>query len=208
MEDNYIICASPERFLKKTGTRLISQPIKGTIKRGKTEAEDELLKQHLFNDKKERSENIMIVDLVRNDLSRSAKKGSVKVDELCGIYSFKQVHQMISTISAEIKDDIIFFEAIKNAFPMGSMTGAPKIKAMELIETLEDTKRGVYSGALGYISPSGDFDFNVVIRTILYSQQQQYLSFMVGSAITTNSIAEKEYEECLLKATAMFSVFL
>ena len=204
--DKYLMCASPERFMKKTGQKLISQPIKGTIKRGTTREEDEKLMDDLLNNPKERSENVMIVDLVRNDLSRTAKKGSVRVEELYGIYSFKQVHQMTSTISSELRDDIHFVDAIKNAFPMGSMTGAPKIRAMELIEQYESTKRGLYSGAVGYITPEGDFDFNVVIRSILYNATEKYVSFMAGGAITDKSLPEKEYEECLLKAKAMFEV--
>lgn len=146
---------------------------------------------------------MMIVDLVRNDLARSSQPGTVKVDELFGVYSFRHVHQMISTISAELKKDIHFLEAIKNAFPMGSMTGAPKIRAMELIEQFENRKRGLFSGAAGYITPQRDFDFNVVIRSILYSETENYLSFQTGSAITYDSDPEQEYEECLLKAEAM-----
>ena len=152
------------------------------------------------------SENIMIVDLVRNDLSKTAQKNSVQVEELCKVYSFKQVHQMISTVVSTIKDDVAPVECIKTTFPMGSMTGAPKISAMQIIEELEETKRGLYSGAVGYFTPNGDFDFNVVIRSILYNAQNNYLSFSVGSAITSKSNPENEYEECLLKAKAMFEV--
>jgi len=203
---HYLLCASPERFLQKRVNKLISQPIKGTIKRSENKETDEQLKNELLNNTKERSENVMIVDLVRNDLSRIAKKGSVKVDELFGIYSFKQVHQMISTVSCEIDNKVSFTEIVNSMFPMGSMTGAPKISAMELIEEHESTKRGLYSGAVGYISPEGDFDFNVVIRSILYNSDNKYLSFMVGSAITDKAEAALEYEECLLKAKAMFEV--
>jgi para-aminobenzoate synthetase component 1 len=203
---HYLACASPERFLRKTGNKIISQPIKGTSRRSADSREDEQLKKSLQQDEKERSENIMIVDLVRNDLSRIAAKGSVKVDELCGIYSFRQVHQMISTISCELREEISFTGILKALFPMGSMTGAPKISAMKLIEEQESTKRGLYSGAVGYISPGGDFDFNVVIRSILYNAENGYLSFMAGSAITDKSVPETEYEECLLKAKAMFEV--
>ncbi|MES2591432.1 MAG: anthranilate synthase component I family protein [Bacteroidota bacterium] len=202
----YVMCASPERFLQKRANHLISQPIKGTAKRSANSEEDEQLKQELKNNPKEQSENVMIVDLVRNDLSRIAKRGSVNVDELFGIYSFKQVHQMISTISCDLKEDVSFTEIIRNTFPMGSMTGAPKISAMKLIEKFESTKRGLYSGAIGYIDPNGDFDFNVVIRSILYNEDNKYVSFMVGSAITDKSVAENEYDECLLKAKAMFEV--
>lgn len=203
-DNNYVLCASPERFLQKRGSRLISQPIKGTVKRSENKDEDEELKDNLQNNDKERSENVMIVDLVRNDFSRIAKPKSVKVDELFGIYSFKQLHQMISTVSCEINKGISFTDIIKSCFPMGSMTGAPKVSAMKLIEQYETTKRGLYSGAIGYISPEGDFDFNVVIRSILYNEDNKYLSFMVGSAITDKAIAEEEYEECLLKAKALF----
>lgn len=202
----YLICASPERFLQKRSNILMAQPIKGTTKRSTIKIEDEKLKQQLQNSEKERSENVMIVDLVRNDLARIAKPGTVGVDELFGIYSFKQVHHMISTITCELKETVSFTDIIKNTFPMGSMTGAPKVSAMKLIEHFESSKRGLYSGALGYIDPEGDFDFNVVIRSILYNEENKYLSFMVGSAITDKSDAEKEYEECLLKAKAMFEV--
>ena len=205
-DKHYLICSSPERFLQKRSNKLIAQPIKGTIKRASAEIEDNQLKHVLQGSLKERSENVMIVDLVRNDLSRIAKTGSVKVDELCGIYSFMQVHHMISTIQCELKDAVSFKDIIKCTFPMGSMTGAPKVSAMKLIERYESSRRGLYSGALGYIDPEGDFDFNVVIRSILYNEENKYLSFMVGSAITDKADAEQEYEECLLKAKAMFEV--
>ena len=159
--------------------------------------------QELKEDEKERAENVMIVDLVRNDLSRIAEKGSVKVDELLGIYSFEQVHQMISTVSCQLKRDVSFEEIIRATFPMGSMTGAPKVRAMQLIEEFESSRRGLYSGALGFISPAGDFDFSVVIRSILYNEEKKYVSFHVGSAITAKSDPEKEYEECLIKAKAL-----
>jgi para-aminobenzoate synthetase component 1 len=202
LNDKYLLSASPERFLKKQGTKLISQPIKGTIKRGTTEVEDKQNKSMLQQNKKERAENIMIVDLVRNDLSRIARKGSVKVDELCGIYSFKQVNHLISTVSATI-DNPSIETIIRSTFPMGSMTGAPKIRAMKLSEKYETTKRGLYSGAVGYISPEKDFDFNVVIRSLQYNNENNYLSYMVGGAITFLSEPEKEYEECLVKALAL-----
>lgn len=204
--DHWLICASPERFLKKTGSKIISQPIKGTRPRGKSDAEDKALAEELRHDEKEKCENVMIVDLVRNDLSKFASRGSVKVDELFGIYSFKTVHQMISTVSAEIPAHVSNTDAIRAAYPMGSMTGAPKLRAMQLAETHENVRRGLYSGALGYFTPEGDFDFNVVIRSIQYNAATGYLSFMVGSAITANADPEKEYEECLLKAKALFEV--
>ena len=202
----FLLSASPERYLKKEGEKIISQPIKGTSKRFSDEKEDEIAKQNLALDPKERSENVMITDLVRNDLSRTAQKGSVQVEELCGIYSFLQVHQMISTVTSIIDNQNAVVEVLKTTYPMGSMTGAPKISAMKIIEELEETKRGLYSGAVGYFTPNGDFDFNVVIRSILYNQENQYISFSVGSAITSLSVPEKEYEECLLKANAMLNV--
>jgi len=206
LEHKYLICCSPERFLKKSGSRIISQPIKGTARRDVDPKKDEQIKEELQNSEKERAENMMIVDLVRNDLAHSSKPGTTKVEEFFGIYTYNQVHQMISTISSELKDGLAFTEAIKNAFPMGSMTGAPKIKAMELIETYEESRRGLFSGAVGYITPEQDFDFNVVIRSVLYNAATKYLSFQTGSAITYDSVAEKEYEECLLKAKAILQV--
>ncbi|MBF4516178.1 anthranilate synthase component I family protein [Flavobacterium sp. ANB] len=202
----YLLSASPERYLKKVGETLISQPIKGTSKRFSDPNEDEKSKQFLESDSKERAENIMITDLVRNDLSHTAQKGSVEVVELCKIYSFLQVHQMISTITSKLDSQYSPIDVLKTTFPMGSMTGAPKISVMKIIENLEETKRGLYSGAVGYFTPEGDFDFNVVIRSILYNQENQYVSFSVGSAITAQSVPEKEYEECLLKAKAMREV--
>ncbi len=204
----YLLSATPERYIKKEGTKIISQPIKGTAKRFIDKIEDDKIAFDLARDEKERSENIMIVDLVRNDLSRTAKKGSVQVEELCKVYSFKQVHQMISTITSEVESTTHPVDIIKDTFPMGSMTGAPKISAMKIIEELEETKRGLYSGTVGYFTPNGDFDFNVVIRSILYNTEEKYVSYSVGGAITAKSTPEKEYEECLLKAKAMKYVLL
>ncbi len=202
--EKFLLCASPERFIRRQGDHLISQPMKGTIRRGKDVEEDEQLKKALAQHPKERSENIMIVDLVRNDLSKLAVPGSVQVEELCGVYSFPQVHQMISTVGCDLKPNTSFADIIRSTFPMGSMTGAPKVSAMELIERYEAVQRGVYAGSLGYITPEGDADFNVVIRTMLYNQCNRYFSFKVGSAITAYSDPEREYEECLIKAQAMF----
>ena len=203
---HFLLSASPERYLKKEGELVISQPIKGTAKRFLDAIEDEKSKSELASDPKERTENIMISDLVRNDLSRTAQKGSVKVEELCGIYSFEQVHQMISTITSKLDQQYTVADVIKTTFPMGSMTGTPKVSVLKIIEELEETKRGLYSGAVGYFTPNGDFDFNVVIRSILYNQEKKYASFSVGSAITSQSIPKMEYEECLLKAKAMREV--
>ena len=201
--NKYILSASPERYIRKTGQQITSQPIKGTIARGVNEIEDLKQIESLKKNQKERSENIMIVDLVRNDLSKIAAKNSVKVEELCGVYTFETVHQMISTVSATIKPHITFLDVLKATFPMGSMTGAPKIRAMELIEEYESTKRGVYSGCVGYVKPDGDFDFNVIIRTLLYNSKKKYLSCMVGGAITSKSNEKEEYQETLLKAKAL-----
>lgn len=204
--DYYIIGASPERFLAKRGPKLISQPIKGTAKRSLDNTEDEATKFSLRHNTKELQENVMIVDLVRNDLTHSAKPGTVHTEELFAIHSFEQVHQMISTVVCELSDEVSAVAAIQNTFPMGSMTGAPKISAMRLMERYERSKRGVYSGAVGYFAPDGDFDFNVVIRSLLYNAAKKYLSFQVGSAITYHADPEQEYEECLLKAKAIMDV--
>lgn len=207
LNDKYCICASPERYLKKEGNKIFSQPIKGTSRRDLTDAEQDLQSRNFLSEnEKEKSENVMVVDLVRNDLSRVCKEGSVKVDELFGVYSFPQVHQMISTVSGEVQEGLDCVDIIKATFPMGSMTGAPKKRVMELIERYEQTKRGLFSGAIGYIKPGGDFDFNVVIRSMLYNASAKYLSFETGSAITFYSDAEKEYEECMMKAAAMMQV--
>jgi para-aminobenzoate synthetase component 1 len=207
VNDKWLICASPERFLMKKGNTVLSQPIKGTSKRNaNNDIQDEKSKEELFYSSKDRSENVMIVDLVRNDLSKICEEGTVKADELYGIYSFPQVHQMISTVSGELRKGVSFSEIIRATFPMGSMTGAPKKRVLELIEKYERTKRGIFSGALGYISPEGNFDLNVVIRSIMYNASSASLSFQAGSGITFYSDPEKEWEECLLKAEAIKKV--
>ena len=206
IDDKYLLSSSPERFLKRVGNRLISQPIKGTAKRHIDMTQDLAEASQLQKSKKERAENTMIVDLVRNDMSRIATKGSVQVEELCKVYPFAHVHQMISTVVAELQTETRVTDAIAACFPMGSMTGAPKVRAMQLIEQYEETKRGLYSGAVGYIDPNGDFDFNVVIRSLLYRKDAEYLSLQVGSALTANSNPEKEYEECLLKVKGILEV--
>ena len=204
IDDKWLLCASPERFLQKKGNKIISQPIKGTLPRGTHTNEGlEEEQQQLLNSAKEKAENVMVVDLVRNDLSRVCKQGTVKVDELFGIYSFPQVHQMISTVSGELENDVSFERIINATFPMGSMTGAPKIKVMQLIDRYEKSHRGIFSGTVGYINPAGDFDFNVVIRSLMYNQSTRYLSFQAGSGITIYADAEKEWEECLVKAKAI-----
>ena len=204
--DKFLMSASPERYIKKEGLTIISQPIKGTARRSENREEDEQLKMDLEHNKKERAENIMIVDLVRNDLSKTAIRGSVLVEELCKVYTFPQVHQMISTVTSKISEDTKPVKVLKTTFPMGSMTGAPKLSAMKIIEDLEESKRGLYSGTVGYFTPEGDFDFNVIIRSILYNHSKKYVSYSVGGAITAQSNPVSEYEECLVKAKAMRDV--
>lgn len=203
---SWLLCCSPERFLRKEYDRISSQPIKGTSARSADPSEDNFRKKQLFESEKERAENVMIVDLVRNDLGRIAATGSVQADELFGIYSFAQVHQMISTVSARLKEGVSFSDILKATFPMGSMTGAPKYRAMEIIEEHELFRRGLYSGSVGYIAPEGNFDFNVVIRSILYNDQNKNILFPAGSAITSLSDPEKEFNECLLKAEGMKNI--
>ena len=207
LNSRYCLSASPERYLKKEGVKVFSQPIKGTSRRSlENISDDEQARKYLVESEKEKSENVMVVDLVRNDLSRICKAGSVQVDELFGIYSFPQVHQMISTVSGELEDGKNWIDCVQATFPMGSMTGAPKKKVMELIEQYEQTRRGLFSGAIGYVKPGGDFDFNVVIRSMLYNETDKYLSFQTGGGITYNSDPELEYDESLLKASAMMKV--
>lgn len=204
--DHYIISASPERFMKQSGNTIVSQPIKGTRQRSENANEDIRLKTDLRNDPKELAENMMIVDLVRNDLARTSQTGSVKVEEIFGIYSFPQVHQMISTVTSEMRDGVSPIDVIEKAFPMGSMTGAPKVKVMELIERYENTKRGPFSGAAGYFNGEQSFDFNVLIRSIFINNKTKTYSFQVGGAITYDSVPEKEYDECMVKAKAIFQL--
>lgn len=206
-EDMYMMCASPERYIQKQGDKVIAQPIKGTIRRSSDLEEDAVLKEELRNSVKDKAENVMITDLLRNDLARSCKIGSINVEELYGIYSFPQVHQMISTVTGEVRDDISFVDVLRHSFPMGSMTGAPKVKVMELIEKYEQSARGLFSGTVGYISPSADFDFNVIIRSLFYNANTQKLSYQTGGAITYDSRAEAEWDEMRLKAWALERVF-
>jgi para-aminobenzoate synthetase component 1 len=201
--EQHIFCASPERFLFKEDDKIVSQPIKGTIRRSAHDLEDQALKQQLLNSEKDQAENVMIVDLVRNDLSRTAQTGTVEVEELFGIYGFRQVWQMISTISSKLKKESDAISAIKAAFPPGSMTGAPKIRSMELIDNFESSARGTFSGTLGYFSPDGNFDFNVLIRSLFYNEEHEKISFQTGGAIVYDSDPDKEFDECMLKAKAM-----
>jgi len=203
LNDKYILSASPERFMAKRGSTLLSQPIKGTAARSKNEEEDAIIIEELRNNPKEIAENVMIVDLVRNDMTRSAMPGTVVAERKLEVHSFKQVHQLISTITCTQHPDISDIQAIKSAFPPGSMTGAPKISAMQLCDRYESSRRGIYSGSVGYFAPNGDFDFNVIIRTILYNDTNRYLSYHTGGALTIDSDQEKEYQECLLKASGI-----
>jgi len=207
LQDKHLMSASPERYLMKRGNKVLSQPIKGTARRGKDAAEDEQRKTDLQTSIKERAENVMIVDLVRNDLARCCEVGSIAVEELFKIYTFPQVHQMISTISGQLKPGSHFTDAIRYSFPMGSMTGAPKIKVMQLIEQYEKARRELFSGTVGYISPAGDFDFNVVIRSLFYNTTTQFLSYQTGGAITYDSDPQQEYDEMRLKAWALERCF-
>ncbi|MFM1771148.1 MAG: hypothetical protein RLZZ71_290 [Bacteroidota bacterium] len=202
-----LLCTSPERFIQKVENTIISQPIKGTVKRGATMDEDEENKVLLETSKKERSENIMIVDLVRNDLSRIAEKASVNVKSLCELHTFKTLHHLISTVEAKLPFNITFTEILAATFPMGSMTGAPKISAVQHMEKLEALDRGIYSGSFGVIESNGNFDFNVIIRSAVYNKEKKQTTIKVGSAITQASNAEAEYEECLLKAASTLSIF-
>jgi para-aminobenzoate synthetase component 1 len=204
--DHFLLCASPERFLAHRGGQLISQPIKGTIRRGSTPEADDQQRRTLLHDEKERAENLMIVDLVRNDLSRVAQTGTVRVPELFGLYPFRHLWQMISTVTADRRPTANLEDMLRATFPMGSMTGAPKVRAMQLIEHYEASRRGLYSGSIGYVHPDGSFDFNVVIRSLQYRRDTGYLSFQVGSAITFDSDPDREYEECMLKAKALLEV--
>ena len=208
LADKYALCASPERYVKKSGYTIISQPIKVTSARNLHNSRlDEINKRHLQESEKEKRENVIVVDLVRNDLSKVCTAGTVTVEELYGIYSFPTVHQMISTVKGRLNRNADLSTVIQATFPMGSMTGAPKKKVMQLLDVYEPVKRGIYSGTIGYVSPGGDFDFNVVIRTIVYDAQSGYVSYHAGSAITYMSDPDTEYEECLVKAAAIIKVF-
>jgi len=194
-----ILSASPERFFNKLGKTILSQPIKGTAPRDSNKEKDLKIQKALLNNQKEISENIMIVDLVRNDLSKIANKNSVSVPELCKLYSFETVHQLISTVKADIPNDLTFSEIVKHTFPMGSMTGAPKLSAIKIIEDIETFKRNIYSGTIGFIDPDNNMDFSVVIRSIIHNLATKTTSISVGGAITIKSTAKGEYDECLLK---------
>ncbi|MFN0202924.1 MAG: anthranilate synthase component I family protein [Bacteroidia bacterium] len=205
-KDIYVMGASPERFLQLKAGKLLAQPIKGTAKRGENEIEDKQNYQKLANSEKEQAENIMIVDLMRNDLYKSAEIHSVEVPLLFEVQTFPTVHQLVSSITAKKKPEISTWQVIKNTFPPGSMTGAPKVMTMKMIDKYESVSRGIYSGSIGYIKPNGDFDLNVVIRSLIYDAKRQQISYHVGGAIVYDSEPQAEYEETLLKAAAIQSV--
>lgn len=206
MKHMSILCSSPERFFKKEGQNLLSQPIKGTNKL-MNGPENEKQLQALKNSEKECAENVMIVDLVRNDLAHVCEAGTIRVDELFGTYPFKTLNHMISSVSGKAKANTTLKTILEALFPMGSMTGAPKLEVMKHIDAYENHQRGIYSGCLGYVSPDGDCDFNVLIRTLVYCHKTESISYKVGSAITFDSEAEHEYEECLLKGHRLEDIF-
>ncbi len=203
--EHHLLCLSPERFVQRKGDVLQSQPIKGTIKKGATTEEDLLLQTQLKNSVKDCTENTMIVDLVRNDLSRLAIKGSVRVTELAKVYTFPKLHHLISTVECQINKDTPFTPIMKALFPMGSMTGVPKKNAVASMHQLEENPRGWYSGTLGMIQPNGDFDLNVIIRSIYYNHQNQEAFIGIGGAITLHSQFKAEYQECWLKAQSLIN---
>ncbi|MFT3885018.1 MAG: anthranilate synthase component I family protein [Flavobacteriales bacterium] len=207
LADRYALCASPERFLRIDGDRVIAQPMKGTRPRNADPGRDTALAHELATDAKERSENIMALDVARNDLSRIAASGTVQVDELCAVKSYRNVHQLVSTVSARLRSDCSPMDAVRVSFPMASMTGAPKLRAMQLIDEVEDMRRGLFSGTLGFFKPDGSADLNVVIRTVTYEATTGRASLISGGAITNASDPQAEWEECELKARSVLNAF-
>ncbi|MBK8500511.1 MAG: anthranilate synthase component I family protein [Flavobacteriales bacterium] len=203
--ERYALCMSPERFLAMDGRRVVGEPMKGTRPRAAERLEDERLRAELATDPKERSENIMALDVMRHDLSRIAAPRSVNVEELCGVRSFPRVHQLVSTVSALLADGATPFDAVRAAFPPASMTGAPKRSAMRLIDAMEDAARGLYSGALGFFAPDGTADLNVVIRTVLFDASNGRLTLTTGSALTALCDPATEWEECRIKALSIIN---
>lgn len=199
MQHRFALCASPERFLAIDGNRMVGEPMKGTRPRGATPAEDARLRMELAADAKERSENIMAVDVMRNDLSRVAVPGSVRTTGLCEVRSYPRVHQMVSVIEGELAPALTVHDAVRAAFPMASMTGAPKYRAMQLIDAHEEQARGLFSGTMGFLAPDGTADLNVVIRTAFFDALTGRLSVPTGSALTAACDPEAEWEECLVK---------
>ncbi|MFT4552164.1 MAG: para-aminobenzoate synthetase component 1 [Chlamydiales bacterium] len=206
MANSVIASASPERFLKVVNGLVETRPIKGTRPRGKTEEEDQRNASNLLSSEKDRAENIMIVDLMRNDLSRVCADGSVKVSQLCGLESYATVHQLVSTISGKMKKKFDSLDLLKVSFPGGSISGAPKVRAMEIIAELEPNKRGPYCGSIGYLGFNGNMDISIAIRT--YAIKNNRVTFQAGGAIVADSDPASEYEETLDKAWALRETLL
>lgn len=200
-----ILCLSPELFFKRRGNQVITKPMKGTIRRGRWSKEDEGLAQSLKCSVKDRAENVMIVDLLRNDLGKLSIPGSVRVSSLFDVERFETVWQMTSTVESTLRDRTTLSELLQALFPCGSITGAPKIRTMEIIRELERFPRGVYTGAIGLLQPGGDCVFNVAIRTVVIDTESNEATFGVGGGITIDSTAEQEYEECLVKSQFLHS---
>lgn len=205
-DDHFLCSTSPERYLYREQQTVLSQPIKGTAAKSGDLGEDERQRSALYNSIKERAENVMITDLVRNDLAILCEAGSIEVPELFGVYTFSSLHHLISTISGRLNAGVLLHEMLTIPFPMGSMTGAPKYIVMQLIERYEQSRRGIFSGAVGYITPEKNFDFNVVIRSLVYDGKQAALSLHTGGAITIDSNAEAEWAEASLKALRLRQV--
>lgn len=203
-KDFQILSNSPERFLSVKEDIVQTKPIKGTRPRSKNSHEDGVLLQELINSKKDQAENVMIVDLLRNDISKNCALGSVKVPKLFDIESYPNVHHMVSTITGKLRENRSTIDLLRGSFPGGSITGAPKLRSMEIIEELEPHRRGIYCGAIGYISSDGNMDTNIAIRTILHKDQKMY--FYAGGGIVYDSEVNAEYQETFDKATAMMQV--
>lgn len=201
--DSFAVCASPERFLAFNGRHVTGEPMKGTRPRHAEGDADRAAAVELANDAKERSENIMALDVMRHDLSRIAASGSVRVSELCAVRSYPRVHQLVSTVEADLREGLDPLDVLRATFPMASMTGAPKLRAMQLIDEAEQGPRGLFSGSLGFFAPDGTGDFNVVIRTLLFDAKTTELSLTTGSAITALCDPEQEFEECEVKARSV-----
>jgi para-aminobenzoate synthetase component 1 len=200
-ENVTVVSASPERFLQLRQGKVTTHPIKGTRRRGQTEMEDRLRAQELLQSEKDRAENIMIVDLMRNDLSRVCEDHSVKVTGLCELESFATVHHLVSTIEGELQTGKNAVDLLRATFPGGSITGAPKVRAMEIIADIEPTQRGPYCGSIGYIGFNGDMDCSIVIRS--YTVKNNAVTFQAGGAVVADSVPLEEYEEMLTKSLAL-----
>jgi para-aminobenzoate synthetase component 1 len=200
-----VLSSSPERFIQVRGRAIETRPIKGTRPRGADALSDRALATALAASDKDRAENVMIVDLLRNDLGKSCEVGSVTVPQLCAVESYARVHHLVSSVRGELRAEVDALEALRGCFPGGSITGAPKLRAMEIIEELEPTRRSVYCGALGYLSCDGQMDTNIAIRTLLFQRERLYC--WAGGGIVMDSELEAEYQESLDKAAALLNVF-